>query len=352
MRNDRYITYRDNWDIERMKCRFLSAPQFELPPNAAANVYTDVPRPAMGEAPDPKTGATQVIRWELPQFPDEIVRPIYEAKTEATREKHHEMISLINRVWKGPYTQYNGSTEHYLRQPTQDELFDYWKYLPSTVSVPNILLMYQEMMARYQQTDTDDERSPTRARERHAHFEDDHHRSRYNRSRSRTSPSQERYDPALRQMPQHMHDRRVREYQKPRWLGQDDTTRRHRQPEQQHITVPPPGSNVEPSAPSQRTSSRPPLQAPTAQSMTKDTPASSSQVRLHSQPPQVPNKSPRLDSPARRGHSDAERDNIDEHGKPDIVLTPRQAAAAAQSKKAPRADSRATSTSTTHIAWK
>ena len=116
MRNDRYITYRDNWDIERMKCRFLSPPEFEIPPNATAGVYTDVPRPSMGQEENPKTGAMQVVRWELPQFPDEIVRPIYEAKTEAVRDKHHEMISLVNRVWKGPYTQYNGSREHYLRR--------------------------------------------------------------------------------------------------------------------------------------------------------------------------------------------------------------------------------------------
>ena len=73
---------------------------------------------------------------------------------------------------------------------------------------------------------------------------------------------------------------------------------------------------------------------------TKDTSASSSQVRLHSQPPQVPNKSPRLDSPTRRVQSDTAHDGTDGHGKTEPVLTPRQAAAAAQSKRAPRADSR------------
>ena len=189
-------------------------------------------------------------------------------------------------------------------------------------------------MKRYQSTDTEDEPGSSHTRRTYTHFDDDHYRSRFQRSRSRTSPTPERYDPQLRQMPQEMRDRSST-YARPHWLGQNDMARRHRPHAATHTVTPPPGLDTDIREPPPRASSRPPLQAPTAQPIAKSVQSMPRTIRQHSTSPHGPNKSPRLDSQHRKGHSDTARGSTDEYQNPDVpMITERQAAAAARPKSA------------------
>ena len=220
--------------------------------------------------------------------------------------------------------------------PDAEELHRYWRYLPTTVQVPNIRMYYEMRMARYEDPDyynTADERQTS---QRRAHFADDNQRPRY-RSRSRHSPTPSRYDPSLRIPPESIHDRRVQKYQKPKWLGDEDLARRHApQPTGQHQIPPPPGLQ-DTRAPPPRADSRPPLKAPIAQPIAKATHVPARAVRQHSVTPQTPNKTPRLES--RESAENRERLQINPQGPdpPEVRrITEWEAAEAASSKHPPQ----------------
>ena len=165
--------------IRQHKCKFPFPPLFDNPDNAAEQHYIDVPRPEQFQEWDTETAVWKPARSETPQFTLERIVPRYAPRNAIVPESEYENVSLINRVWKGPRSQYNGSDDTTIRMPTPEELHRYWRYLPTTVQVPNIRMYYEMRMARYEDPDyynTADERQTS---QRRAHFADDNQRPRY-----------------------------------------------------------------------------------------------------------------------------------------------------------------------------
>ena len=86
--------------------------------------YVDVPRPIMHQETDPHTGERRPGRNALPRFDYERVLPYWKIKPITVPYGQFEVVAMINRIWKGLFSQYNACDETYMRRPTDTELYD------------------------------------------------------------------------------------------------------------------------------------------------------------------------------------------------------------------------------------
>ena len=191
-------------------------------------------------------------------------------------------------------------------RPTPQELENLWNHYPSTVTIPDIIAIYNERATRIQEDTTYGDARGRSSSRRRSYFDNEEQRPQY-RSRSRTTPYIVRPQSQGRRS---LSKPRYRiEIQRPTWIQKGQASRNHEPKAAQPRAQPPPAANAQTQTLTPRQHSRPPLQNPAALPIAAgppQRPASRSATRQHSATPQGPNKSPRLDAHTRMDNGDTD----------------------------------------------
>ena len=153
-----------------------------MPPTAVQMSYQDVPRPTEFWERDPHTQELRPARHTPITFPLERSTPFWRNRNVVVPYSKYEVAALINRIWKGKYSQSNTYDESYIRLPTNQELHDLFKLYPDTVMKLHIIQRYTEMMRTAMEDDVPRPPRGRTASRRRAYYTDNDNIPRYRRS--------------------------------------------------------------------------------------------------------------------------------------------------------------------------